>query len=87
MSKWKRTFTFKGKELYYNRIRFNNPTERAVEISVAFDFIANLQNAQKILEIGNVLSHYENSLSDNIGIRSIGYANCTLLYTSKSRSL
>ncbi|HLO46866.1 MAG TPA: hypothetical protein VK211_00340 [Kamptonema sp.] len=70
MSKWKRTFTFKGKELYYNRIRFNNPTERAVEISIAFDFIANLKNPQKILEIGNVLSHYENSLSENIGIRS-----------------
>jgi uncharacterized protein YfcZ (UPF0381/DUF406 family) len=70
MSKWKRTFAFKGKELYYNRIRFNNPTERAVEISIAFDFIANLKNPQKILEIGNVLSHYENSLSENIGIRS-----------------
>jgi len=70
MSKWTRTFTFKGKELYYNRIRFNNPTERAVEISVAFDFIANLTNPQKILEIGNVLSHYENSLSENIGIRT-----------------
>ncbi|TAG91969.1 MAG: hypothetical protein EAZ09_13060 [Oscillatoriales cyanobacterium] len=70
MTKWTRTFTFKGKELYYNRIRFNNPTERAVEISIAFDFIANLKNPQKILEIGNVLSHYENSLSENIGIRS-----------------
>ncbi|MEG4914798.1 MULTISPECIES: hypothetical protein [unclassified Microcoleus] len=70
MSKWTRTFTFKGKELYYNRIKFNNPTERAVEISIAFDFIANLRNPQKILEIGNVLSHYENSLSENIGIRS-----------------
>ncbi|MEG4571644.1 hypothetical protein QUA56_02775 [Microcoleus sp. N3A4] len=70
MSKWTRTFTFKGKELYYNRIKFNNPTERAVEISIAFDFIANLENPQKILEIGNVLSHYENSLSENIGIRS-----------------
>ncbi|MEG4392859.1 hypothetical protein [Microcoleus sp. BROC3] len=70
MSKWTRTFTFKGKELYYNRIKFNNPTERAVEISIAFDFIANLENPQKILEVGNVLSHYENSLSENIGIRS-----------------
>ena len=70
MSKWTRTFTFKGKELYYNRIKFNNPTERAVEISIAFDFIANLRKPQKILEIGNVLSHYENSLSENIGIRS-----------------
>lgn len=70
MSKWTRTFTFKGKELYYNRIRFNNPTERAVEVSIAFDFIANLKQPQKILEIGNVLSYYENSLSENIGIRS-----------------
>ena len=70
MSKWTRTFTFKGKELYYNRIKFNNPTERSVEISIAFDFIANLENPQKILEVGNVLSHYENSLSENLGIRS-----------------
>ena len=70
MSKWTRTFTFKGKELYYNRIRFNNPTERAVEVSIAFDFIANLKGTQKILEIGNVLSYYENSLSENIGIRT-----------------
>ena len=70
MSKWTRTFTFKGKELYYNRIKFNNPTERAVEISIAFDFIANLENHQKILEVGNVLSHYENSLSENLGLRT-----------------
>ncbi|MEG4283615.1 hypothetical protein QUB68_10845 [Microcoleus sp. A006_D1] len=70
MSKWTRTFTFKGKELYYNRIKFNNPTERAVEISIAFDFIANLENPQKILEVGNVLSHYENSLSENLGLRT-----------------
>ncbi|XZN90183.1 MAG: hypothetical protein ACM65M_21500 [Microcoleus sp.] len=70
MSKWTRTFTFKGKELYYNRIKFNNPTERAVEISIAFDFIANLENTQKILEVGNVLSHYENSLSENMGVRT-----------------
>ncbi|MEG3857521.1 hypothetical protein [Microcoleus sp. herbarium12] len=70
MSKWTRTFTLKGKELYYNRIKFNNPTERAVEISIAFDFIANLENPQKILEVGNVLSHYENSLSENLGLRS-----------------
>ncbi|WP_341738383.1 hypothetical protein [Microcoleus sp. CAWBG640] len=70
MSKWTRTFTFKGKELYYNRIKFNNPTERAVEISIAFDFIANRENTQKILEVGNVLSHYENSLSENMGVRT-----------------
>jgi SAM-dependent methyltransferase len=71
MNDWKISFVFKGKEFYYNRIRFNNPTERAVEIPIAFDFMANLKKQPaSILEVGNVLSFYENSLSETLGIRS-----------------
>ncbi|MBE9135182.1 hypothetical protein IQ245_25970, partial [Tychonema sp. LEGE 07196] len=68
MTEWQRSFFFKGKELGYNRIRYNNPTERCVEIPLAFDFLANLQKRDRILEVGNVLSYYENTLSDSVGI-------------------
>ncbi len=68
------TFYFKGKPVYYNRISFNNLGERAVEIPIAFEFLANIttQNSGrdfKIMEVGNVLSHYENSLSEYLGLR------------------
>ena len=68
MTEWQRSFFFKGKELGYNRIRYNNPTERCVEIPIAFDFLANLQKRERILEVGNVLSYYENTLSESVGI-------------------
>lgn len=67
---WKSTFLFNNKSIYYNRIRFNNPSERAVEIPIAFGFLASLASKGNILEVGNVLSNYENSLSDYLGIRS-----------------
>ena len=70
MKEWKRTFVFKKQEFYYNRIRFNNPTERAVEIPIAFNFLAALNQPASILEVGNVLSHYENHLSERLGITS-----------------
>ncbi|MEG4422793.1 MULTISPECIES: hypothetical protein [unclassified Microcoleus] len=70
MQEWKRTFSFNKKEFYYNRIKFNNPTERAVEIPIAFNFLAGLQKPASILEVGNVLSHYENHLSETLGITS-----------------
>ncbi|MEG5144454.1 hypothetical protein QUB27_17015 [Microcoleus sp. AT8-B6] len=70
MHEWKRTFFFTQKEFYYNRIRFNNPTERAVEIPIAFNFLADLKKPASILEVGNVLSHYENHLSETLGITS-----------------
>ena len=70
MKEWKRTFLFKKQEFYYNRIRFNNPTERAVEIPIAFNFLAALNKPASILEVGNVLSHYENHLSERLGITS-----------------
>jgi multidrug resistance efflux pump len=68
MTEWQRSFFFKGKKLGYNRIRYNNPTERCVEIPLAFDFLANLQKRERILEVGNVLSYYENTLSESVGI-------------------
>ncbi|MEP6498176.1 hypothetical protein [Microcoleus vaginatus] len=70
MTEWKNTFVFQGKELSYNRIKFNNPSERAVEVAIAFDFLANLDSKKRILEVGHVLSHYENTLSDYLGIKS-----------------
>ena len=64
-----KAFIFHGKSLYYNRIIFNNPSERTIEVPIAFDFLANLPEKDKILEVGNVLSNYENYLSEYIGIR------------------
>ena len=66
---WKPTFIYKGKHLPYNRIGYNNTGERAIEIPIALNFLATLENKYNILEIGNTLSHYENSLSEYIGIR------------------
>jgi multidrug resistance efflux pump len=68
MTEWQRQFSLKGKDLYYNRIRYNNPTERTVEVPIAFDFLANLDKKDRILEVGNVLAYYENVLSEYTGI-------------------
>ncbi|NER99122.1 MAG: hypothetical protein F6J86_35755 [Symploca sp. SIO1B1] len=65
---WNNSFIFKQKRLYYNRIPFNNCSERSVEIPIAFDFLANLRKKDKILEVGNVLGYYENLLSEYLGI-------------------
>ena len=70
MKEWKKKFFFNKKEFSYNRIKFNNPTERAVEIPIAFSFLADLNKPASVLEIGNVLSHYENHLSETLGITS-----------------
>lgn len=67
---WPNKFLFKGNSLYYNRIGINNVGERAVEIPIAFNFLATVAKKDKILEIGNVLSLYENSLSDHLGLRA-----------------
>jgi hypothetical protein len=68
-TKWDRRFTFQGKKLFYNRIDFNNRAERAVEVPIAFDFLAQRAHAGNALEVGNVLQHYENGLSDLLRIR------------------
>ena len=46
---WSREFTFCRKKLLYNRIHFNNRAERAVEVSIAFDFLARQESKEKIL--------------------------------------
>ncbi len=71
---WKTTFIFKQESLYYNRIPVNNWSERVVELPIAFNFLAkfvsnNKDGINRILELGNVLYYYENSLSEYIGIR------------------
>ncbi|NJS10897.1 MAG: hypothetical protein HC789_11265, partial [Microcoleus sp. CSU_2_2] len=68
MTEWQRTFSLNEKKLYYNRIRYNNPTERTVEVPIGFDFLANLDKKDRILEVGNVLAYYENALSEHTGI-------------------
>jgi hypothetical protein len=66
---WSRYFAYQGRELFYNRIAFNNCAERAVEVPLAFDFLAQQAGKEPILEAGNVLQHYENALSDSLGLR------------------
>ena len=70
MKEWKKTFFFNKKEFHYNKIKFNNPTEKKVKIPIAFHFLAALNNPASVLEVGNVLSHYENNLSEMLGIAS-----------------
>jgi glycosyltransferase involved in cell wall biosynthesis/SAM-dependent methyltransferase len=55
------TFIFNGQTLPYNRLKHNNfpCSERAVEIPVAGEFLARLKDKSKLLEVGNVLKHYE----------------------------
>lgn len=52
-------FTFRGKSYRYFWHRYNATwrNERAVEIPIARDFLAGVP-AERVLEIGNVLSHY-----------------------------
>lgn len=52
-------FTFRGETYHYFRHRYNATwrNERAVEIPIARGFLAGIP-PEKVLEIGNVLSHY-----------------------------
>jgi hypothetical protein len=54
-----RTFLFKGKRYQYFQHKYNTTwrTERAVEIPIAWDIVKS-HTGKKILEVGNVLSHY-----------------------------
>jgi SAM-dependent methyltransferase len=53
------TFSFRGQSYRYFWHRYNSTwrNERAVEIPIAHSFLAGIP-AEKVLEIGNVLSHY-----------------------------
>jgi hypothetical protein len=59
---WEQHFTLGTKTLAYNRIAFNNRSERAIEVPLALDFLAQYQGSEHILEVGNVLQHYEHIL-------------------------
>lgn len=54
-----RTFLFNGKSYHYFHHSYNTTwrTERAVEIPIIWDIVKKRSSA-KILEVGNVLSHY-----------------------------
>src|SRR5262245_58019798 len=66
---WKPTFTIGGKVLSYNRIPIANVSERIVEVPIGLDFLASsATRGAKALEVGNVLSKYENAASDLLGI-------------------
>jgi len=60
MSDSQDTFIFNNQRLPYNRLKHNNhpPSERAVEIPIACNFLAGLQDKTKLLEVGNVLQYY-----------------------------
>lgn len=53
------SFVYKGKHLRYNQSSHNNLGERAVEVPIAFDFLATLADTDSVCEIGNVLANYE----------------------------
>jgi hypothetical protein len=67
---WQRDFKFQGKTYFYNRIPFNNRGERAIEIPLAFEFLSRHAEKTRLLEIGNTLQYYENTLSDILYLRS-----------------
>jgi hypothetical protein len=54
---WEPHFYFQGKQLFYNRIPFNNRAERAIEIPIALEFLQ--RQSGSLLEVGNVLQYYE----------------------------
>jgi hypothetical protein len=61
--RWEPQFLFQGKPLWYNRLPFNNRGERAVEIPIVLDFLTRSRRGHgRLLEIGNVLQHYEAAL-------------------------
>lgn len=55
MQSW---FLWDQQPLLYNTHSYNNWSERAVEIPVAVEFLKRYGQGKRILEVGNVLSHY-----------------------------
>ncbi|MEG3910697.1 glycosyltransferase [Microcoleus sp. w2-18bC1] len=68
MSDSQDTFIFNGQRLAYNRLKHNNypASERAVEIPIAYNFIAGLKDKSRLLEVGNVLQYYPELLPTDI---------------------
>ncbi|HEX2960124.1 MAG TPA: glycosyltransferase [Chitinispirillaceae bacterium] len=65
-------FQFRGKDIYYNLLPANNnpQTERSVEVPIAIDFLKQQPPTGRLLEIGNVLSCYQDLLPTGFGIES-----------------
>lgn len=55
------TFTFNNKTLHYFRTPENNVGERTIEVPIGLQFLQENQS-KRILEVGNVLSQYEDSI-------------------------
>ncbi|WP_010273424.1 class I SAM-dependent methyltransferase [Paenibacillus senegalensis] len=55
MQSW---FLWEQRPLLYNTHPYNNWSERAVEVPLAVDFLKRHATGKRILEVGNVLSHY-----------------------------
>ena len=51
---WSRQFTFRDREIFYNRIPVNNRAERAVEVPLARELRARRQRKERKLEDGKV---------------------------------
>ncbi|MEG4623568.1 glycosyltransferase [Microcoleus sp. w1-18aA5] len=68
MSDSQDTFIFNGQRLAYNRLKHNNypASERAVEIPIAYNFIAGLKDKSRLLEVGNVLQYYPELIPTDI---------------------
>jgi glycosyltransferase involved in cell wall biosynthesis/SAM-dependent methyltransferase len=65
-------FQFKGKDTYYNLLPANNnpQTERSVEVPIAIEFLKQQPSFGHLLEIGNVLSYYQDLLPPGFGIEN-----------------
>ena len=61
----RRSFTFGGRRFRYHSARYNTTwaNERTVELPIA---LALLPSARRVLEVGNVLRHYEPALVDQV---------------------
>jgi len=72
MSDSQDTFIFNNQPLPYNRLKHNNhpPSERTVEIPIACNFLAGLQDKTKLLEVGNVLQYYPEVLPTDAFIQA-----------------
>jgi glycosyltransferase involved in cell wall biosynthesis/SAM-dependent methyltransferase len=68
MSDSQDTFIFNSQRLPYNRLKHNNnpASERAVEIPIACNFLAELKNQTRLLEVGNVLQYYPELIPTDI---------------------
>jgi glycosyltransferase involved in cell wall biosynthesis/SAM-dependent methyltransferase len=68
MSDSQDTFIFNGQRLAYNRLKHNNypASERAVEIPIAWNFLAGLKDKTRLLEVGNVLQYYPELIPTDI---------------------